>query len=76
MKIFIQHARTKEFYAGEGQWVATRSQAADYPTALKAQEIAKRDHLDGVSMVFTFTTGRQSIIIPLTIRERPATGVL
>lgn len=68
MKVFLQSNATKEYYANEGRWSATREHALDCGTALKAEEIAKRDQLTGVSVIVTFLTGRETVVMPLTAR--------
>ena len=65
--MFIQSNRTKAFYAGDGTWRPTRAQAMELGTSIRAERIAAQDKLEDVSLVLTFESGRNTVLIPLSL---------
>jgi hypothetical protein len=66
MKVFIQSCRTKKFYAGDGRWAPMRNHALECGTSIRAEQIAVQDGLKSVSLVLTFETGRNTVVVPLS----------
>ena len=70
LKVFIQRQRTREYYAGDGEWVVTKTQARDYLSSVKAVQLVVKEKLADVNVVLLFATERETITFPLTISHR------
>jgi hypothetical protein len=73
MKILLQHARTRLYFRGLGDWTANTQDAFDFQHSQRATEFANRHGLAGVQIAVRFIDSQFDEIFPL---PAPAQGAL
>ena len=54
MKILLQHARTRLYFRGLGDWTANPHEAFDFQHSQRATDFVRQHRLTGVAVVVTF----------------------
>ncbi len=65
MKILLQHARTRLYVRGLGDWTASPEEAFDFQHSQKALEFAQHHALTGVQIAVKFVDSQFDEIFPL-----------
>jgi len=66
MKILLQHARTRLYVRGLGDWTANFQDAFDFQHSQKALEFAQQNGLTGVQIAVKFIDGQFDETFPLS----------
>jgi len=66
MKILLQHARTRLYVRGLGDWTASPQDAFDFQHSQKAVDFALQHALTGVQIAVRFIDSQFDEIFPLT----------
>jgi hypothetical protein len=65
MKILLQHARTRLYFRGLGDWTANAHDAFDFQHSQRAIEFAHREGLTGVQIAVKFIDSQFDEVFPL-----------
>ena len=65
MKILLQHARTRLYFRGLGDWTANPSEAFDFQHSRRATDFAHQNGLSGVQIAIRFFDSPSDEIFPL-----------
>lgn len=65
MKILLQHARTRLYFRGLGDWTSTPQDAFDFQHSQKAIDFAHKNGLTGVQIAVKFIDGQFDENFPL-----------
>ena len=65
MRILLQHARTRLYLKGLGDWTANPFEALDFKQSQRAIDFAAKHHLTGVQIVVKFVDCDTDEIVPL-----------
>jgi hypothetical protein len=71
MRILLQHARTRLYFRGLGDWTANPSEAFDFQHSRRATDFAHQNGLSGVQIAIRFFDSSADEIFPLI--SAPAT---
>ena len=65
MKILLQHARTRLYFRGMGDWTASPHEAFDFQHSQRAIEFARQNSLGGVQIAVKFIDSQFDEVFPL-----------
>jgi hypothetical protein len=65
MRILLQHARTRLYLRGLGDWTATTHDAFDFQHSQRAIDFAARNSLSGVQIAVKFIDSQFDEVFPL-----------
>ena len=65
MKILLQHARTRLYFRGLGDWTANPSEAFDFQHSRRATDFAHQNGLSGVQIAIRFFDSSSDEVFPL-----------
>jgi len=65
MKILLQHARTRLYLRGLGDWTANPSEAFDFQHSRRATDFACQNGLSGVQIAIRFFDSQSDEVFPL-----------
>ena len=65
MRILLQHARTRLYFRGLGDWTANPHDAYDFQHSQKATDFAYQNHLSGVHIAVRFFDSPIDEVFPL-----------
>ena len=66
MKILLQHARTRLYFRGLGDWTANPFDAFDFQHSRRATDFAHENGLSGVQIAVRFFDSASDEVFPLT----------
>jgi len=67
MRILLQHARTRLYLRGLGDWTATTHDAFDFQHSQRAVDFAVRNGLSGVQIAVKFIDSQFDEVFPLAL---------
>ena len=77
MTIVIQDIRTRQFYAGPGEWVGEPREALLFADTRHALQFCRRENLQNVRLVVFFRDHKVSLLLYVPGSDTPApAGVL
>ena len=65
MKILLQHARTRLYFRGLGDWTANPHEAFDFQHSGRAADFARQNGLNGVQIAVKFFDCQFDEVFPL-----------
>ena len=65
MKILLQHARTRLYFRGLGDWTASPHEAFDFQHSQRATDFAHKNGLSGVQIAVKFFDCQFDEVFPL-----------
>ena len=65
MKILLQHARTRLYFRGLGDWTANPHEAFDFQHSGRAADFARQNGLNGVQIAVKFFDSQFDEVFPL-----------
>jgi hypothetical protein len=76
MRILLQHARTRLYLKGLGDWIANPFEALDFQQSQRAIDFALKHHLSGVQIALKSPDCDADEIVPLPpLPSLPASGM-
>jgi len=65
MKILLQHARTRLYFRGLGDWTVNPSEAFDFQHSRRATDFARLNGLSGVQIAIRFFDSPADEVFPI-----------
>jgi hypothetical protein len=75
MKILLQHARTRLYFKGLGDWTANPLEAFDFKHLERAIKFARSNNLSGVQIAVKFLDRETDKVVPMPAPELPVSGL-